>query len=501
MPSEMDMGYTDLSLQAMYTSMPVSEVQWDCPDNISIATADCNEEEVEIEIECFEVYRTKIEKLLIDIGYPDCEILALQHGLNWSNCVYALTSRANENDKYILRVPMHPDLREDDGICEAVLNNAVTLGYLADKLPVPRVLAYSATGENALEAPYMLQSQLAGISLNQVYEDLDTEEKFAIIDQYIGLISRLEAITFSTAGTFTASVFEPVSTNRFAPLADPDITIFDSGDKDFIGKPENVADRAGSDVRSLLVSHVDGWLEDERKYEEQYHTDTGKVPYYRKLREILAAMDSEIQPIVLHHWDLEARNVMVTWAPEGYKITGVIDWDEALAYPRNLARRAPDWIWDFAYEEPTDYKNSDFHPHLDLSDEALELKAYFDEKAKSVLGEQYLEDAYGTGRFLRRIWSLVKLSMHNPSDLNLMIELCEEHATSNMEYIELESDEELEPGNPVLSARQQSVDLGMTPNTLLVTEEPLPLPVELEHPEQPDGLWARMVSWLRSCMI
>ncbi len=50
---------------------------------------------------------------------------------------------------------------------------------------------------------------------------------------------------------------------------------------------------------------------------------------------------------------------------------------------------------------------------MDLSEESLALKAYFDAKAKEILGEAYLEDAYGTGTWLRRIWTFAKGGIHS----------------------------------------------------------------------------------------
>ncbi|KAL8834091.1 MAG: hypothetical protein Q9170_003927 [Blastenia crenularia] len=511
MSTDMDKNATEvINQKAHYHILPLKE-QWDTTEDTSIASADSNEdgEEVFIGVEPFEEYELKINQLLVNIGFPKCEVEALQHGPNFSNRVYALTSEANAENKYILRVPMEPEFREDDGVCEAVLNDAAILGFLADKLPVPRVLAYSATAEKALEEPYMLQTRLPGISLNQVYEYLGTEEKFAVIDQYVELISKLEAVTFPTAGTFAASVFEPLSANEFSPLAEPSVTIFNQGNEDFVEKPGTILDRAGSDVISLLRSHIDGWLEQERKFEEQYNNTTGKVPYYNKLKEILEATNSELQLIVLHHWDLEARNIMVAVTPDGYRITDVIDWDEALAYPRNLARRAPDWIWDFRYEEFTGYKDADFHPHLELSDEALELKAYFDEKARSVLGNRYLEDAYGTGRLLRRIWYLVKESMHSTLDFDLMQQLCEEYYGLEEEsrlqsevllklQPQVEEPELLLPELPM--AGQQAVDLDPVSDTSLGSDEQPASPVQVRKLEPPASLWVRITFWFRSSL-
>ncbi|KAL8799662.1 MAG: hypothetical protein Q9182_005732 [Xanthomendoza sp. 2 TL-2023] len=100
------------------------------------------------------------------------------------------------------------------------------------------------------------------------------------------------------------------------------------------------------------------------------------------MKKILDKLDAEghfrePQTIVLHHWDLEPRNIKVSPTSTGYKITGIIDWDDALALPRTLARRAPDWIWDFEKEGFTGYLDTDFHPKsdADLSHQGLKSKS------------------------------------------------------------------------------------------------------------------------------
>lgn len=469
-----------------------SEDQWDDSDKAWVATADCEDEEEEEEaIEPFEDYKPKIEQLLASIGFPDCDIEAIQHDMQFQNCVYALTSQANSDDQYILRVPMEPELREDDGVCEAVLNDAALLGHLAERLPVPRVVAYSATGNNVLEEPYMLQTRLPGVALDGVFERLTHQEKLAIIDQYVDLIAKLEAITFEAAGTFTVSAFEPVSSNKVSPL-DPHITFFNQGDEEFVEKPETAIDRAGPNVKALFDSHIDGWLETERKYEEEVNDDSGRVPYYNKMKEILNTLQSDNtfdqpQPIVLYHWDLEARNVMVTSTPDGYKITGIIDWDGALASPRVLARRAPDWIWDFDHEGFTGYKDTDHHPNLDLSADSLALKNHFDEKARLVLGDQYLEDAYGIGRLLRRIWSASKEPLYCTTAFYLMVEMCEEwdRRSNGPEPVS----EQLPSGG------QPPVEPKAVLDTLPLAEQQVAKAVV--EPQKFVGLWAKVVHCFR----
>ncbi|KAI4243831.1 MAG: hypothetical protein L6R42_010618 [Xanthoria sp. 1 TBL-2021] len=215
------------------------------------------------------------------------------------------------------------------------------------------------------------------------------------------------------------------------------------------------------------------------------------------MKEILDTLDIEgafhqPQPIVLHHWDLEPRNVMVTPTSTGYEITGLIDWDDALALPRTLARRAPDWIWDFEKEGFTGYLDTDSHPKADsdLSQDNVALKNHFDQKAKLVLGDQYLQDAYGTGRLLRRIWTLVREGAFSMWYHTLAIELTKEWE---------ERLAELEPVSSVSPmAEQQEAEPAVVIDTSPVSEEQAAeLVVLVPELQKPAGLWAKIVYWFR----
>lgn len=234
------------------------------------------------------------------------------------------------------------------------------------------------------------------------------EEKLQIVDQFVELLAKIESVTFATAGTFTASSLPTIVTD-FVTTATPSVSPFLQGDEEFVKDPKVWQDRAGPDIKSLLVSHIDGWISEHSKSDMGPFT----LPRYRELLAMIEDLDQEgtfsagPSPIVLHHWDLEPRNLMVEKSDGTWKISGVIDWDDALALPRPLARRAPDWIWDFNCAGFTGYLDNDHHPNNKLSEAQLALKAYFDTKAAAAL-PGYLEDAYGRGRWLRRIWTFAR---------------------------------------------------------------------------------------------
>ena len=378
------------------------------------------------EMEPFPQYLPKIERLLSDIGLFGFSVEVLQHGYSFQNCVYALKSSRDDKEQYVLRIPVCSDLWETDEKCVAIENDVTILAFLIDKLPVPRVKAYSTTKENALNAPFTVQTRLPGRSLDQIYGELDHKDKLEIADRFVELLARLESVTFATAGTLTTSSPLPAAMSDSFPTAAPLVAIFDEGDADFLNEPKVSKDRAGPDVKSFLVSHLYGWIQKEIKDEGQQESLT--LPSLRQLLVIIDEMDLQKAfrdgpyPVVLHHWDLEARNIMIEKSNGTWRICGVIDWDDALALPRPLARRPPAWIWDFDPEGFTGYLDNDHHPNDHLSDENLALKSHFDAKAAAAL-PSYIEDAYGRGRWLRRIWTFARSGADNMWYIDLIKQL------------------------------------------------------------------------------
>ncbi|KAL8868932.1 MAG: hypothetical protein Q9174_004653 [Haloplaca sp. 1 TL-2023] len=160
------------------------------------------------------------------------------------------------------------------------------VGHLAGRLPVPRVTVYSASEDNVLKEPYTLQVCLPGTRLDAFWEDLDQKGKLSIIDQYVELIAKLEAITFDTAGTFEASSMEPASTGSYSPLGAAEIAFLGKGEKDFVKDSSTKTNRAGSDIKALLLSHLEGWCEQERKDSEEIREESLRMPYYIRMKKI-----------------------------------------------------------------------------------------------------------------------------------------------------------------------------------------------------------------------
>lgn len=337
---------------------------------------------------------------------------------------HALTSNVNEEEQYILRVPTLPEQRETNGKYEPIRNDVTLLGYLQEKLAVPRVKAYCITRDNALKAPFTLQTRIPGASLDRIYGTLDQTDKLAIIDQVVELIVKLESIRFPKRGVFVGSSPLPDKISEF--LTDDALSINVSNEDDSYPTKDarSIRARAGANVKSLLASHLQEWI--------AFHLEDGADGFNSfivgSLRNLLGALEEldtggtlsdQECPIVLHHVDLEPRNIMVENRDGKWKISGIIDWDDALALPRPLARRPPNWIWDWNQDICTGYWDADHHPTLSLSRHEAALKAYFDRKAAAAL-KGYLEDVYTSSQWLRRIWFFARYGIRQCFHLDLL---------------------------------------------------------------------------------
>ena len=397
-------------------------------DNISEASDDESIASDDSEMDPFSVYLPKIEQLLRDIGLEGLTVESIQHGYDFENCVYALKHSDIEQEQYILRVPVFLSSRKfDEDRYLPVLNSVALLNSLAETLTVPRVKAYSATKDNALGKPFMVQARLPGQSLDKVWPELAHADRLEIVDLFVELLAKHEVTTYATAGGFEAHLSIPSSMNDFATPAGaiPIIKPFDAGDEEFLENPQVLRDRAGADVKALLISHLNGFIAmDIRKEGEE---NEFLAPKLRGLLAIVDELDREgafaggPQPINLHHSDLEPRNIVVAKDDGIWRITGVIDWDDTQANSRVLTRKPPSWIWDFDDEEITGYMDCDFHPIFPLTESNMALKNRFDARAAETLPD-YMEEAYGTGQWLRRVWLLAKDQIHSTYILDLLDE-------------------------------------------------------------------------------
>jgi hypothetical protein len=114
----------------------------------------------------------------------------------------------------------------------------------------------------------------------------------------------------------------------------------------------------------------------------------------------------------------------------------IIDWDRVLAAPAILTRKPPIWLWDFSdeFQESPNSIGSDYDGDVDLldpkrydstqgrlSEADQQGRARFESRLVEGLRglyasfdkDAYLEEAYGKGRWIRR---LARFAIHGASD-------------------------------------------------------------------------------------
>ncbi|KAL9031297.1 MAG: hypothetical protein Q9180_006818, partial [Flavoplaca navasiana] len=85
-----------------------------------------------------------------------------------------------------------------------------------------------------------IQKRIPGESLNKLWATLDSAEKYAIVDELIVLIAKLESITFATAGTLHVSSPLPERANNFLKTEDPWVQILDEYPTELTKDPKMV---------------------------------------------------------------------------------------------------------------------------------------------------------------------------------------------------------------------------------------------------------------------
>jgi hypothetical protein len=89
-----------------------------------------------------------------------------------------------------------------------------------------------------------------------------------------------------------------------------------------------------------------------------------------------------------------------------WEITGLLDWDDALAVPLVLTRTPPSWLWLDEEARSSNWycggADRDMPPSRDLTANELLIKAHFNQIMMQK-SPSYLEDAYHRGVWLRRV--------------------------------------------------------------------------------------------------
>ena len=409
--------------------------------------------------EPFETFQNKVMALAREIGGCHDVSLQRQRGGSYNRVVIAVLSKRGQNVRGIFRIPRFTDVtgpaedessdqdgREDEGqetarkeprVDEEVQDQAAVLQLLASrKIAAPALLAFDACAENPLKAPYVFQECSTGTPLDKVYGNMSLKEKLCIVDELVQTLVAAEKVTFAQSGTIVAGHRESASTAASYVFGKEGTTLATA--------VKQFSDTVATSLTHLLSAKIQEHLEKARQFDV-----AGTITkMWQRLEAILEEMQqkgifalqckaaADVNHSILYHWDLEPRNILVKKNGEKWKwvIDMVIDWDRVLAVPPVLARKPPVWLWDFSDDSDRASIASDYDGDVDLlnpsryvadngrlaADDVEIMRAFehgFVERMKVVYEdysrEAYQEEAYGKGRWIRRI---ARFAIHGASD-------------------------------------------------------------------------------------
>ena len=302
-------------------------------------------------------------------------------------------------DQCVLRVPrdIMPGLISH---AQNVKDQVGILSFGAKLFPVPGIIAYDITADNAIESPYIIQKFAPGQSLAEVLRgDLTTEDRFQIAYIIADILVRMERVSFPTPGRLVTGPGIPDRCDDFSQLSVSAVIA-----------PFKIVD--GEVLKSTLSPSVADFMGSilDMYYETSQISDKNMVSRWKRLREINQEMKSKglltCQQPVLWHWDFQPRNILVNRTPDkSWTVTAVLDWDGVLSVPRVLTREPPVWLWKLGDQTDQGSDGNGLQLPRNPSSQEESIKQHFEDCLKaSIYIEDYRADAYDRGHWARRLF-------------------------------------------------------------------------------------------------
>jgi aminoglycoside phosphotransferase (APT) family kinase protein len=201
-------------------------------------------------------------------------------------------------------------------------------------LPIPNVVSYDASADNAFKVPYIIQTRLPGKSLGmQLCKELNIEQKTSVAKRIAGFVSQIASLE-GPAGDIA---FETHSQPANAPVK---VKTFHT--PAFSDEPESKPTLIRKPLEHLL-ERCEQWRAYQRSGRFCFHATWDG---FAAISRALDARGFLNGPCVLVHGNLECYNMLaLVRSATDVEITGVTDWDSAILTPEFMAYCAPYWLW------------------------------------------------------------------------------------------------------------------------------------------------------------
>ncbi|KAH7346883.1 phosphotransferase enzyme family protein [Rhexocercosporidium sp. MPI-PUGE-AT-0058] len=276
-------------------------------------------------------------------------------------------------------------------------------------VPVPKVLDYSDTSNNAVGAEYMIMEKVHGRDLGDVWYELSEKERMKVVVQ----VARVEPVLFSIALPACGSVYYKRDLGIGTETVD--IAVGKGAGEDAGGSAgqlcigPDVAQKWWYDKRSQLSVPRGPFLQADQAFtvgaaKELVWLKTHarpRLPYIIPHRELhgyqkvspadhVASVEKYLQIAphlvpadedyllrpTLRHPDFQPRNIFVT---DDFTITGIIDWQHCSVLPLILQAGVPEYFQNFGDDESLRLKKPSLPKsfnHMNDADQAQALEQH-----------------------------------------------------------------------------------------------------------------------------
>lgn len=349
---------------------------------------------------------------------PAPQVPLIEHlkggGFNHITSITLPSSYDEGHRNLILRVPREGESRPDQQVA--------TLDYVRQRtaIPVASIEATDFTCNNAVGKPYAIQHRIPGRDLDSIWDVLSRSQRCVVAKEVGCLIKALLSVESPVAGTIEAAT-NGSYTSAELPNIVPFILTDARGDLVEELEPDATSGAGTARLSETTVEFFEYYLSRWRKtaLAESLGETNCDVELYDDMLKVVHEMNAlclfKPELNCLCHLDLHPRNIMVEiHSEDSIRVTGILDWDEAVVAPKFVNCQPPGWLW--GYDKDTHTENSLLPWPYELEGanntpstlEQQELKSIFDDHA----GPEYPRLAYSeSSRLMRGLYRVATLGL------------------------------------------------------------------------------------------
>ena len=345
-------------------------------------------------------------------GGSKCSVIPSLTCIGASNIVVFIAFEDDNASRWVARFPLLNmcGLTDDPGMLKEIIESMVTtMQYVSEhtSIPLPAVRHCESTFANPLGRPFVLMDAARGNSLYELDRvGMDMEDVIpklsSFVSQWALYNAELASLRFDRIGSLKRDAKGKTDVDRLCTQPNIHFTSVIGTDK-YRGPFDSVADyfltMSGLKIRGLSSSSD---LDNAYSYRDflQSKMIESMLPYY--------ADGSLLNgPFVLSHIDFDIQNILVD-EKNGFKITGIVDWDLAAVLPLQSHLRTPDMLLCDKWTKSRQEGKAILPWQIEFAKIYREhykscLKQYLDEKRLDYPVDALLENGYLFSRFERAI--------------------------------------------------------------------------------------------------